>query len=491
MLTVWVSLCSVWAVKQAPADSRIVGLGLSVRPRCDTTCIVASIKHLSSLHIIGGALPLQHHSQQSTTKSHTHDAMHIQAASVAHPVSGGHPLLRGHPASGGPPASEDHQSQAGPKPGTVPAPFSVPEPCQLSQFSRSPLGQPAAPAAATYPETSPDAKASTPTVAARTLSKLWTNAWESNVGSKQLATVVSRTVGNSLASADSVPEAAVMSCDKVGMVINTNMPEAGGGSTDLSPTGPSASRLAQRAAESQRPTMHPQSAPTTTAPAAPDSLAVRNGLPVNAQQQGSQSLPSSPLPQQPSLGAAASPRSGLLAKGKLSGGVLAAKGCIAGQPAPVEGNADGQASGSAAAPVPGKGTEHVVPARVNAGEQTSGRASAAAAAASAAAAATDQTRALGSANVSARVLTEAPSSALPAEDAKAVGQDKSMDHGATSPTVLTQAVPNAQRRQLWQSDWIRQQTCMAHLKAAKHDTLMWLRPPQKVRIPPRRCPTTL
>ena len=517
-VSVWVSLCSIWAVIQASVDSMGRGLMFQRPPCCSPTCMFASTKYLWSLPSKQAALPLQHHSQHSTTKSHPPDATPVQAASGAHPVSGGHAVAGGHPASG------DCQVQAGSKPATVPAPFSVPR--QLPQSFQGVLQQPAALAAATHPEASPDAKGSTPTAAAQTFSKLWSDAWKSNVESKRLATVGSRTMGESRAPADSVPEAAATTCEmRMGIRVNTITSGADVEPRGLSPTGPSASRLARgknfepkdlsptrpsasrltqgadfkprdlshaersaiwlacRAAQSQRP---PQSPPTTTAPAASNSPPARNSLPINAQQQRSQSLPSSQQPQQSSLGAAASPGSGLLVTGNLNGQALAAKGRIDGQSAPAKGNADGQASGSAAAPVGSKAEKHSMPVRGNAGEQTSGQASAAAAT-------TDQTRALGSASVSPRALTVALSSALPAEDAEAVGQDYNMNCGATSPTVLTWAVPKTQRRQLLQLDSRkrRQQTCMACLTAARHDTLRWLRTQRKVSMPAGCCPKLL
>ena len=350
------------------------------------------------------------------------------------------------------------------------------------------------PASATFPAASRGGQKAAAT-AAQTSVKPGMHACTISTGTRQGVASADGKVGEAVTVADSVPEAAAMSSEvKIDTKLNAkrNKPEADLVRRRLQASGPSASSLARRAAQSQRGPKGPQASPSTAALAAPNSLLAATSSPANVQQQRSESLPSSPLPQQtPALAAAASlqacPGSGQPVIGNPNGQALAVKGNPDRQSVPTKGKADGQALGSAAAP--GKRVvflarcarqstleEQVTPVIGKANEHASGLIAADAAAV------VDQKQVAGSDVASPGALTVAVPS-VQAADGEAVAQDMGM-YNATSPTTLTKAVPKTQRRQLLQQDSSkrRKQACMVHLKAARLDTIKWLRSQHAVGI---------
>ena len=338
------------------------------------------------------------------------------------------------------------------------------------------------PAAATFPAASSGAQKAA-TTAAQIPMNPGTHARTITTGTRQGVALAVGKVGEADTVADSVPEAAAMSSEAkpdANLNAKTNKPEADLVPRGLQATGPSASSLARRAAQSQRALKQPQSPPSTMVLASflqgSNSFPATTSVPANVQQQRPGSLPSSPLPQQTSaLAAAASlqacPGSGQPVKGNPDGQALAGQGNPNRQPVPVpmKGDANGQVSASAAAPVQRTLNEQLTPVKGKARESASGVVAADAATAA------DPTQVAGSDVASPRALTVAVPSGQ-AADAEAVAQDKRMN-GAASPTTLTKAVPKTQRRQLLQQDSSkrRKQACLVHLKAARLDAIKWLR----------------
>ena len=329
------------------------------------------------------------------------------------------------------------------------------------------------PAATNSPKASSDAKQCTATAAQIPVNP-GTSTGTNSVGTGKRVTLADGKVGGVETVADSAPTAATQ----------VKATEAAFVPRDLQATGPSASSLAWRAAQSQHALKRPQSAPSTTALPASNSFLAKLSSSANVQQQCSDSFPSSPLPQQTSsLAAAASlqarPWSGQPVKGNLAEHALAMKGKSDEQAVPTKGNADGQ--DPAAAPVQSTLKEQLMPVNGKANDRASGLV-----AADAAAAAADQRQPAGNDIASPGALTVALSSSQPAADAEALNQHKEMECGATSPTTLTKAVPKSQRRHLLQQDSSkrRRQACMVHLKAARLDTIKWLRSQHAVRIFP-------
>ena len=230
-----------------------------------------------------------------------------------------------------------------------------------------------------------------------------------------------------------------------------------------SPTGPSATSLARRAAQYCR-HKRTQAATVTAAPAAANSLQNRTGSPASGQHQRSESLPSPPLPRQPLPTAVsslqASPQAGQLAITKdLNPGSAVPKTSSTAQPTPAKGPASGLAA------VPEKGGGQPTPENSKANKQASGLA-----------AADDQNKGLESAIASLRIPTTSMPNGLAAADA--VDQHKGVDSAPTSPRLtLTNTVPKAQRRQRLQQDSSkrRKQVCMDHLKDARLATINLLR----------------
>ena len=326
------------------------------------------------------------------------------------------------------------------------------------------------PAATSVPEASPNPKRPSTTVG-QVCMEPGTHACTTSVGTKQAMSVADSKVVHTGTVTDRLPKAAAVNFEvktDAGINAKTNMPKADFVPRDLKATGPSASSLARRAAHSQRTLgKRPHSAPTTRALAASNSLPATMSSSAGAQQQRSESPPSSPSPQQTSsLAAAASlqvcPGSGQPVKGNPDR-----------QPVPMKGNANGQASGSAAAPV-----QHTLKEQLTSmkGKANSGLAVASAAAAAVAAVA-DQRQVAGTAVATPGGLITAVSSDTPIAGVEAADQDLGMMCGATSPTSLTKAAPKTQRRQLLQQDSCkrRKQACMVHLKAARLDAIKRLR----------------
>ena len=423
--------------------------------------------------------------------------------SGCHPVSGVEPRAnpKGHPVAGPPPV------QIGFKPAAAPAPSSAPGPAPLS---RGPFGQLVAygsipvsmsPVKPVHLENGQSAAVTGKAPPAGNEVVAWSSQaqvpntvaagaahWNKPAVVKgfrpaaatlttQRMTVADGKVGQTVTTADSAPKAAAQNKAREPAFVPR----------DLNAAGPSASSLAQRAAQSQHTLQRPHSALASPTLAASSSLAATLSSTANVQQQRSEPLPSSPLPQQTSSQATAAslqacPGSGQPVKGNPDEHGLAVKGKPNEQPVPMKGNANGQASGSAAAPVQSTLKEQLTPAKGKANQLASGLVAADAAAAAAAAAA-DQRQVAGNDVASPGTLTVAAPSGQPAADAEAAAQEQGMGCGATSPT-LTSAVPKSQRRHLLQQDSSkrRRQACMVHLKAARLDIIKWMRTQHAVGI---------